>query len=374
MSSQTPSSISPVRVLVKALVLFIVFNLLYAALNPLPGLGRISAYNGLFPGRARFPFGENPAQAYNFSLYSVEAMFAAHEFSAPPGADEYRVVLIGDSSVWGVLLKPEETLAGQLNALGLSACDGRWMTFYNLGYPTLSTTKDLLLLDEALRSPYPPDAVIWLVTLEGLPDDRQLDSPLVANNAQRVEALINSYSLSSIQADDPALVHPDFWARTILGQRRALADLLRLQLYGPLWASTGIDQFYPAEYDPAQRDLDNDATFNDWTEAQFTPDLLAWDVLEAGMGAAPNIILVNEPILISQGANSNVRYNFFYPRWAYDQYRALLVERAAAHGWNFLDLWDLVPQEQFTDSAIHLTPAGEGLLAEKIAQALRCER
>jgi lysophospholipase L1-like esterase len=50
------------------------------------------------------------------------------------------------------------------------------------------------------------------------------------------------------------------------------------------------------------------------------------------------------------------------------------VERAAAHGWNFLDLWDLVPQEQFTDSAIHLTPAGEGLLAEKIAQALRCER
>jgi hypothetical protein len=55
MSSQTPSSISPVRVLVKALVLFIVFNLLYAALNPLPGLGRISAYNGLFPRAGALP-------------------------------------------------------------------------------------------------------------------------------------------------------------------------------------------------------------------------------------------------------------------------------------------------------------------------------
>ncbi|HZU86541.1 MAG TPA: hypothetical protein VFF78_03590, partial [Anaerolineaceae bacterium] len=334
-------------------------------------LGRISAYNGLFPGRARFPFGENPAQAYNFSLYSVEAMFAAHEVSAPPDAGTCRVFIIGDSSTWGTLLKPEETLAGQLNALELSAADGRRMRFFNLGYPTLSTTKDLMLLQEALG--YAPDAVLWLVTLEGLPDDRQLDSPLVANNAARVEALIAQYGLTSIRADDPALVRPDLWARTILGQRRALADLLRLQLYGPLWSSTGIDQFYPAEYDPAQRDLEADATFNNWPGPQFEPDLLAWDVLEAGMGAAPEMILVNEPILISQGLNRDVRYNFFYPRWAYDQYRALLSARAAANGWNYLDLWDLVPQEEFTNSAIHLTPAGEKMLAEKVAGALRCE-
>jgi hypothetical protein len=78
--------------------------------------------------------------------------------------------------------------------------------------------------------------------------------------------------------------------------------------------------------------------------------------------------------LISQGANSDVRYNFFYPRWAYDQYRALLAEQAAAHGWNYLDLWELVPQEEFTNSAIHLTPAGEGMLAEQVANALRCGR
>lgn len=360
-------TLSPIRILLKALILFIAFNLLFAVLNPLPALGSISAYNGLIPGRARFPFGENPAQAYNFSLYSVEAMFAAHEFSAPPAADEYRVALIGDSSVWGTLLKPEETLAGQLNMLGLKACDGRRIRFYNLGYPTLSVTKDLMLLDEALNSRYPPDEVLWLVTLEGLPDDRQLDSPLVANNAGRVEALIKSYSLTSLRADDPALVHPDLWGRTILGQRRALADLLRLQLYGPLWASTGVDQFYPEDYEPAQRDLEADATFNGWSGPQFDPELLAWDVLQAGMRAAPRIRLVNEPILISQGLNSDVRYNFFYPRWAYDQYRALLAERAAANGWAYLDLWELVPQAEFTNSAIHLTPAGEGLLAQYLA-------
>jgi len=365
--------ISPLRLLLKALILFIAFNLLFAALDPLPALGRISAYNGLVPGRARFPFGENPAQAYSFSLYSLEAMFASHEFSAAPDAGEYRVILIGDSSTWGTLLKPEETLAARLNALELTACDGRRMRFYNLGYPTLSATKDLMILDEALRSPHPPDAVLWLVTLQSLPADLQLESALVANNAARVDGLIARYGLTSIRGDDPLLVRPDFWSRTILGQRRALADLLRLQLYGAMWASTGIDQFYPDEYKAAQRDLDPDPTFNGWQEADFSPGLLSWDILDAGMAAAPQVLLVNEPILISQGANGNLRYNFFYPRWAYDRYRELLSGRAAAQGWNLLDAWDLAPQTEFTDSPIHLTPAGEELLAQRVAQALRCE-
>jgi len=76
---------------------------------------------------------------------------------------------------------------------------------------------------------------------------------------------------------------------------------------------------------------------------------------------------VNEPILISRGENSDIRYNFFYPRWAYDDYRQALQAKAIANGWNYLDLWDLVPESEFTNSAIHLTPAGEQLLAERIA-------
>ena len=113
------------NVLLKALLLFIVLNLLFAASNP-ARLGKISAYNHLFPGRLRFPFGENPAHAYNLSLFDLDAMFASHAIAAgPKPADEYRVILIGDSSVWGTLLRPEETLAGLLDAPHLTACDGR---------------------------------------------------------------------------------------------------------------------------------------------------------------------------------------------------------------------------------------------------------
>jgi lysophospholipase L1-like esterase len=76
-------------------------------------------------------------------------------------------------------------------------------------------------------------------------------------------------------------------------------------------------------------------------------------------------------MLISDGANSDVRYNFFYPRWAYDEYRSTLDELAAANNWNYIDLWDLVTANEFTNSAIHLTPAGESLLANEIAKSIQ---
>jgi hypothetical protein len=82
------------------------------------------------------------------------------------------------------------------------------------------------------------------------------------------------------------------------------------------------------------------------------------------------VTFVNEPILVSQGKNSDLRYNFFYPRWAYDQYRQQLSSLAQSSGWEYLDLWNLVDQAEFTNSAIHLTPAGEKLLAERVGQAL----
>jgi hypothetical protein len=359
------------RILIKTLLIFLALNLLMAAGNPLPALGRITLYNGLFPGRERFPFGENPQQAYNFSLYSMEAMFASHELTGREKAkDEYRLILLGDSSVWGTLLKPEETLAGQINALHLQTCDGKTVRAYNLGYPTLSVTKDLMILDEARQ--YEPDAVWWLVTLEGLPAEKQLVSPLAANNPARLDALAASTGVVDPAA--PAIIRPDFWERTILGLRRPLADLLRLQLYGVMWSATGIDQFYPVEYPPAAVDLEADESFHDRLPPTLDESSLLLDVLDAGarlLGDVP-LTVINEPILMSDGQNSDLRYNFFYPRWAYDQYRVLLAEQAATGGWTLVDRWDLLPKTEFTNSAIHLTPNGSTVLAESLAGLVAC--
>ncbi len=362
---QTKPRIRLLPLFLKAALLFVAFNLAFLWLNDIP-FGKLSLYNSIFPGRERLPFGET-REAYNLSLFNLEAMFASHTLTgADKAPDEYRVLLIGDSSVWGTLLTPQQTLAGQLNESAITACT-KTVRAYNLGYPTISLTKDLMILDQARQ--YEPDMVIWLTTLEAFPNDKQLTSPIVANNTERVQRLITTYQLP-FAADDSALVKPSTWDQTLIRQRRAIADLLRLQIYGALWASTGIDQVYPENYDPAQTDLEASEDFHGLSSLEHE---LAFEVLDAGMSIVPNTILVNEPMLISHRLNSNIRYNFFYPRWAYDEYRQLLAEHAAARNWQYLDLWDLVPATEFTNSAIHLTPAGEHLLANTIAEAIQTE-
>ena len=365
-----PNSISLARVAVKGLVLFIAINLLFALLTPMHALGRFSGYNSIYPGRVRLPYGDNPDLAYNLSLYNLPAMFASHELAAGnKPTNEYRVILIGDSSVWGYLLKPENTLSAYINTAGIQTGSGKTVRAYNLGYPTLSLTKDLLMLKYATQ--HQPDMIIWLVTLESFPVSKQLDSPILQNNPAEVQELISSNALN-LNPHDPHLVTQSYWDSTLFGQRRQLADLLRLQLYGVMWASTGVDQYYPDTYDPPQADLPNDETFQGLHPPQLFERDLSLEVLSAGTSMAGNIpiLYVNEPIYLSQGANSDIRYNFFYPRWAYDQYRQILESTCQAKGWQCLDEWDLIPSGEFTNSAIHLNPAATQLLAQVIDRAI----
>lgn len=358
------------RVIIKGISLFLLVNLLFAPVNPLPMLGKISAYNRIFPGRVRFPYGEKPDLAYNMSLYSLQAMFASHELAAGKKPnDEYRVLLVGDSSVWGYLLKPDNTLAANINALSLKVVENKTVRVYNLGYPTLSLVKDLLILSYAMR--YQPDLIIWLVTLESFPIERQLDSPILQNNPSSMQDLIRHYSLN-LDLNDPRFSKGNFLNDTLIGQRRALADNLRLQLYGVMWAATGVDQYYPPSYDPPQEDLDSNVTFQGMQPPELDAKDLALNVLSAGsliVGKVP-IIYVNEPIYISHGQNSEVRYNFFYPRWAYDQYRQLFKQTCQQNAWRCLDEWNLVPADEFTNSAIHMSPLGTQMLATELGEAI----
>src|SRR5258706_11427920 len=351
-------------VLIKAALIFVLFNFASIFTHNIL-FGKLSLYNIVFPGRERLPFGETK-ESYNLSLFDLDAMFASHVLAGTTKTpNEYRVFLIGDSSVWGTLLTPEQTLAGQLNTNLVSAC-GKNVYAYNLGYPTISLTKDLMILDQAKQ--YQPDMIIWLTTLEAFPKDKQFASPLVANNAERIQHLIAKYDLNA-SPNDSALKYLSKQDQTFVSQRRAVADLIRLQIDGVLWASTGIDQVYPKDYERAQTNLDASIDFHG---IKSLNDALAMDVLDAGMHAAPvPTLLINEPTLISSGLNSDIRYNFFYPRWAYDAYRQQLNDLAAAQNWHYLDLWNLVPASQFTNSAIHLTPSGEMLLANQIAEAIQ---
>ncbi len=357
------------RILLKTALLLVALNLLFAWLNPLEPLGRVSFYNRLFPGRERLPYGENPAESYNLSLNNVPAMLASQRLDAGQPDDAFNVLVVGDSGTWGWFLENDDTLTGQLNEMALTTAEGQPVHFINLGYPIMSLTKDLMLMDAAISAEI--DLVIWLVTLESFPRDKQLFAPIVQNNPDRVRALIERYDLA-ISPDDPQFVDPTFAERTLFGQRRPLADLLRLQSYGVAWGATGIDQTIPAEIPLRQSDFEADESWQDFDEpTELSADDLAFDVLAAGVARSAEadipILIINEPIYVSSGTNSDLRYNSWYPRWAYDQYRELISAEVAANEWDYLEWWDALPPDVFTDSPVHVSAEGTQLEAELLA-------
>lgn len=357
------------RVILKATALFILLNAVFVLSNPNGFSTTLSIYNSIVPGRERLPYGED-ARSYNLSMIDLNAMFASHVVSAPKPANEFRVLLIGDSATWGILLHPEETLAGQINAANLTLADGRRLRAYNLGHPVLSLTKDVLILDQAMH--YQPDMIIWLVTLQSFDRSRQIDAPLVRHNLPRVASLAERFGdLLSINLSDPRFITLSFWDQTILGQRRQIADWMRLQLYGVTWATTGVDQYYPPTYTPRANDFADEGLLTwggDASPTTWTAEDIALNLIQVGHELTGDIplLIVNEPIYAADGQNSDQRYNAWYPRWAYDAYRELLGQQAAEHGWHYVDLWDLIAPVEFTDSPVHLTPTGSALLAERL--------
>jgi hypothetical protein len=358
------------QVIFRALILFTIANLAFAFWYPMTAIGRISIYNHLLPGRQRLPYGENPDLSHNLSLFNLEAMFASHEISSGvKPIDEYRVILIGDSSIWGFLLPVEHTLASYLNSEGSVLPDGQRMRVYNLGYPVMSLAKDLLILSYALR--YEPDLIIWPLTLESFPSDKQLSAPLIQHNPVSMQTLIGAYHLN-LDPKSPDFIYPTFLDRTIWGSRRSIADIIRLQLHGVMWAATGIDQDIPDEYTPRMEDLSDDRNFHDLQPPHLDEEDLAFDILAAGVAMAGEIkiLFVNEPMFVSHGKNSHIRYNFFYPRWAYDDYRRIMLQKSAAFGWHYFDLWDAAENSEFTNTAVHLTPLGTQQFAHQLTEAI----
>ncbi len=298
------------NVVIKALTFFVVINFAFAVLSPMSWIGSLSIYNRIFPGRLRLPYSDEPDKAYSLSLYNLDAMFASHEIADGSKPDkEFRVIMVGDFSIWGYLLSTEDTLTEKLNNKQVKLSDGRDIIFTNLGYPVMSVTKDLLILERSLN--YDPDMIIWLVTLESLPYDKQLFPPLLQNNPAEVKRLITRYHLN-LNPNDPNLLVRDYWDKTMIGQRRELADIFRLQLYAPMWAATGIDQHIPETYDMRQEDLSVEVEFHGLQPPELNSSDLALDILQTGIQIAQPIpvLVVNEPIFISQGENSEVRYNF----------------------------------------------------------------
>ncbi len=357
-------SINPWRILWKTCLILLIINFAFPLLNAVD-LPAVSLYNSIFPGRLRLPFGENPELSYNLTLNDIDSMFASHIVSKA-SEEEYSIFLIGDSSIWGTLLKNDETIAAKLQEMIDTDTDrGQQVRVYNLGYPTSSVLKDLVLLDKAMQ--YKPDMVIWFVTLNSLVKDSYLEAPIILNNAEKTNAVISKYDLNMELLEEPA-----YWDQTFYIQRRNIYDRIHLQILASMWASTGIDQYIPDEYAQAARDLEADDSYQYIVGHFITENDLDLAFLEKFIEKNPGteIVVINEPILISSGLNSDIRYDLYYPRDTYDEYRNILSTQFNEMEIKYIDLWNVVPEGLFTNSAIHYNVQGVGMVAEKIYSML----
>ena len=120
-------------------------------------------------------------------------------------------------------------------------------------------------------------------------------------------------------------------------------------------------------------DVDSDVKYKGVTSTAELEDELMLIALQAGhelVNPVP-VLLINEPVFIATGKNSDVRYNEIYPRWGYDYYRDRMAAEAQRNHWHYLDLWDAVPTEYFLDTGWHISPQGDRLLVQKITPVLQ---
>jgi hypothetical protein len=359
------SDLNPARVLIKALCLFIVINFLYAFVAP--QASTISGYNSIFPGRTRLPFGTR-GDPYSVTVDNVDIMFASHLISAPKQPNEYRVVLLGDSAVWGEGLGAHEVISEQWNQLNVQ-CGNKFIRTYDLGYPHPSLMKDLVILDKSLE--YKPDLIVWFVTLNTLMSQRT--NPFVEANHERVANLLKIYDISFKEGQEFLQVQPSFYEKTLLGQRSNLARQIKLQMLGIIWTASGADTSRSSPEESPDLNVENDLIFHGMDPSKDLEHKLWFDAIRAAYDIANHIpvLIVNEPIFVSNGANASVRYNSLYPRWAYDQYRNILARKAQNAGWNYLDPWNVVPPQSFSDATLHLSATGERTLIEHVNPVLQ---
>ena len=279
------------------------------------------------------------------------AMFGSHVISTPKAPDEFRVLVLGDSTIWGLQLGADEVLPGQLNQLGLTC--GRQEG------ALLQSQLPKIIGDEGHSDPGPgaaiqnPDAIIWLVTWYTLSPKTRVDHWLITQNPDAYERLATRFDFL------PKDYRPPEWDESVscprpsaLSRQSAISCTRRSSL------ATERDQIPGPPQVPAA-ELSADETFEGLKPPTLRRNQVSIDQIEDFYDLANGmpILLVNEPILVMKDvANSDVRYDSYYPRWVYDQYRTYLAEAAASNGWNYLDLWDSFPEQAFADTPLHLKP------------------
>lgn len=368
------STKSLLRVLIKGIALAILFNIAFlaAGVDPVRQLVQVNLW-GLQGGRARLVY---PSDLANGQLHT-EAQLATHQIRYQQKADdEFRVAILGESGIAGWGLNDDGTVSAQLTARQIEV-DGKQVAAYNLAYPQPGVARDVVLLDAVLDLPQPPDLVIWFVTAAAFDNS---DDILGAN---RVFFNINEARLRALVADNPEL---DPWfeekSGALLDEPEALEGVFAVthQDLLPVWLNSLLYPFLTPELAQTDarvglRDVPENARYGSDHPGFGTVPNETWAFLGVGcritLEAGRDLLVVNRPILVGEeGEFSNENYNSLYSRTLYDDYRDAIETYTVNRNIAYVDTWDLIPPENYTDTPLHADAEGYGILAAELETIL----
>jgi hypothetical protein len=340
-----------IQVAWRVIAWFVGFNLLYLIVQPLDR--GITLYNSVFPGRLRLAYVKEGHSALMVNEYRLSRLLADHVLSRPKQADEYRILMLGSSELWGDSNLADETAPVMLDRMGIQREDGKIIHAYNLGYVWPNTFKDLMILTYTLKHlPDQPDAVVLFVNNKSF----QIvigSHPLYADNADLGVELIERYHIQGIDAPPlyAAASSAPRWVRhSFIGERDDLAYWLINQLFSVAWWATGRDLIQP----PRMPEQTSRAQIDSWS-------LDYQGVLEA---------------FAALSVEYHFEFSIVVPPSNYDSsvFVDALSEKTQPLTIPLLDCSDLLPPEEFTDLSLHFTAAGHQRLAQEIARWLEGRR
>jgi len=377
MNSPFTSPRQLMRIMIKAIVLLLICDVLQIGLNVASTVERWSIYQSFTPPTARLGLAN---QIGDPIWWRLDALLDAHEIAQPKAPDEYRVIFLGDSATFCLYCRSTEAIPQLFTELG-ATIDGKRVRAYNLAYPGSDWLKDILILKHALK--YQPDAIVWLVTAKGSGDQplpQEPDAHLITRlNADELPSLARQYNLDSWEtrryADADAWYQRSIWIHG--GRYRDWLVLIARSIGNALiYPGKDLTQEYLLPGEPvATKPIQAVAEINSSLPGYDRFPNRQWDLLLAGQRMAQEagipLLIVNEPIYVGSGLNSEVNYNSFYERDLFDRFRAVMTDFTQQHNMTYLDLWNRLPPENFSNTSLHYNLEGNRRVAEEVMKALR---
>jgi hypothetical protein len=188
-----------------------------------------------------------------------------------------------------------------------------------------------------------------------------------ANQVQATR-LTARFGLDDVNARTYGHYGDNWWQRSIFVQRAAIYRWLAFQSY----ALQRADFLSVVPVQMRESNPEHAAFTLDDTSLMPMPNA-SWTALTAmqQLSTVP-VLFVNDPILIVPGAQVN--YDEFYQRALYDQYDATFDHYCKDHKLWCLDLWNVLPPEEYTDSPLHHTANGNAIIAARVLEQIRSKQ